>query len=154
MKLDKIDKTILKYLQEDAHMTSAELASRVKLSASGVQKRLRRLFDSRLVKHVVAVLNREEIGYDMLCFMRVMLIGHDSEKVLKFDEQIQDIPEILECHRMAGDSDYLLKVILRDREHLNDFLMHKLLSLECVDRVHTQVVLREVKETTALCLVE
>lgn len=154
MKLDHIDKIILKYLQEDAQMTSAEIASRVKLSASGVQKRLRRLFDSKLVKHVVAVLDREEVGYDMLCFMHVLLAAQKADATCEFNEAIQSMPEILECHRMIGDCDYLLKVTVRDRDHLDDFMTHRLLGLNCVSRVNTHIVLKEIKETTALRVME
>ena len=102
------------------------------------------------LRNYVTVLDRKSVGYDMLCFVEVILRAHDNEQVTLFDETILGLDEIQECHRLTGNSDYLLKVVVRDREHLDHFLMHTLLPLPAVDRVHTRIVLREIKETSKI----
>ena len=129
-------------------MTNAELADKVDLSTSGVQKRLKKLEESGVIKKYVTVLDRKAVGYDMLCFVEVILRAHDTEQVAQFDMKVCELDEIQECHRLTGNSDYLLKVVVRDREHLDHFLMQVLLPFPAVDRVHTRIVLREIKETS------
>ena len=129
-------------------MTNAELADKVDLSTSGVQKRLKKLEESGVIKKYVTVLDRKAVGYDMLCFVEVILRAHDTDQVAEFDAEVQKMDEIQECHRLTGNSDYLLKVVVRDREHLDHFLMQVLLPFPAVDRVHTRIVLREIKETS------
>ena len=123
MELTDRDRLLLAYLQDNAQMTNAELAEKVDLSTSGVQKRLKKLEESGVIKKYVTVLDRKAVGYDMLCFVEVILRAHDTEQVSLFDETVRGLDEIQECHRLTGNSDYLLKVVVRDREHLDHFLM-------------------------------
>lgn len=131
-------------------MTNAELADQVGLSPSGVQKRLKKLEEGGLVKKYATVLDRAGLGYDMLCFVQVSLRVHVPDAVSEFDQAVLGMPEILECHRLTGNFDYLLKVVVHNREHLDHFLMKVLMPLPAVDRVYTSVVLREIKETTTI----
>ncbi len=148
--LDEKDRILLQRLQENALITSAELATQVDLSVSGVQKRLKKLEENGVIQRYAAIVDRAAVGYDMLCFVQVTLQGHVADSVSDFDATVQRMPEILECHRLTGTADYLLKVTVRNREHLDQFLMKDLLSLRIVDRLQTSVVLKEVKETTAV----
>ena len=150
IEIDEKDQVLLTHLQTNGRATSAELASQVDLSVSGVQKWLKKLEESGVIERYTAVLNRQAVGYDMLCFVEVTLRGHESDSVANFDAVVQQMPEILECHRLTGSADYLLKVTVRNREHLDHFLMKEVLSLRSVDRLQTSVVLREIKETTAV----
>jgi DNA-binding Lrp family transcriptional regulator len=153
MELTERDRLLLDYLQDNAQITNAELAEKVDLSTSGVQKRLKKLAEQGVIKNYVTVLDRKAVGYDMLCFVEVILRVHDSEQVRLFDEKVRAQPEIQECHRLTGNSDYLLKVVVRDREHLDHFLMQVLLPFPAVDRVHTRIVLHEIKETSKVATV-
>ena len=150
--LDKKDSTLLKHMQNNARLTSAELSKLVDLSPSGVQKRLRKLEENGIVEKYATMLNRKRLGYDLLVFVKVIIQGHTMELIAKFDEAIKNMPEVLESHRIIGDADYLLKVVVRDREHLDHFLMKNLLSLHSVERVSSYLVLKEVKETTSIGL--
>lgn len=150
--LDKKDSTLLDRLQNNARLTSAELGKLVDLSPSGVQKRLRKLEENGVVERYATMLNRKRLGYDLLVFVKVIIQGHTAELIAEFDRAIQDMPEVLESHRIIGDADYLLKVVIRDREHLDQFLMENLLSLKSVERVSSYLVLKEVKETTRIGL--
>ena len=150
--LDKKDSTLLQQLQNNARLTSAELGKLVDLSPSGVQKRLRKLEENGVVEKYATLLNRKQLGYDLLVFVKVIIHGHTAELIEEFDEAVSHMPEVLESHRIIGDADYLLKVVIRDREHLDQFLMKNLLSLKSVERVSSYLVLKEVKETTSIGL--
>ena len=150
--LDKKDSTLLKHIQNNARLTNAELGKLVDLSPSGVQKRLRKLEENGVVDRYATMLNRKRLGYDLLVFVKVIIQGHTAELIAKFDAAICEMPEVLESHRIIGDADYLLKVIARDREQLDHFLMEQLLSLDSVARVSSYLVLKEVKETTNIGL--
>lgn len=145
--LDDKDRVLLSRLQDNARMSSAELGKLVDLSPSGVQKRLRKLEESGVVKKYAAVLDRKQLGFDLAVFVQVTIQGHTPEQVLQFDAAIQEMAEVLECHRVTGNADYLLKVVVRDHVHLDQFLMHRLLPLPSVARVNSNLVLKEVKET-------
>lgn len=150
--LDKIDRLLLEQLQTNARLTNAELAKLVDLSPSGVQKRLRKLEENGVVERYAVVLNRQLLGYDLLVFVKVIIQGHTTKLIAEFDKAIGEMPEVLESHRIIGDADYLLKVVVRDREHLDFFLMERLLTLNFVARVSSYLVLKEVKETTTIGL--
>jgi Lrp/AsnC family leucine-responsive transcriptional regulator len=150
--LDKKDSTLLTHMQNNARLTSAELGKLVNLSPSGVQKRLRKLEENGIVERYATMLNRKSLGYDLLVFVKVIIQGHTVKLIAEFDEAIRKMPEVLESHRIIGDADYLLKVVVRDREQLDQFLMERLLSLGSVARVSSYLVLKEVKETTSIGL--
>jgi DNA-binding Lrp family transcriptional regulator len=148
--LDEKDRQLLKHLQGDARLTNTELAKRVDLSPPGLQRRLRKLEDAGIIEQYVTLLDREAVGFDMLCFVQVTLLRHEPESIRRFKEIVQDMPEVLECHHITGEFDYLLKVIVRNREHLEKFLVEKLTPVPGMDKIRTSLVLREIKSTTCL----
>jgi DNA-binding Lrp family transcriptional regulator len=150
--LDNIDRDLLNALQDDARLSIVELARRVDLSPSGLQKRLRKLEEQGLVHQYAAILNREQAGFDMLCFVNVTLRRHASSNVAGFRETVRAMPEVLECHHITGEYDYLLKVVVRNRKHLEMFLMQQLTPIDTIDKIRTSIVLSEIKATTALPL--
>lgn len=150
--MDEKDRQLLKHLQGDARLTNTELARRIDLSPPGLQRRLRKLEDSGIIEQYVTLLDREAVGFDMLCFIQVTLLRHEPESIWRFKEIVQDMPEVLECHHITGEFDYLLKVIVRNREHLEKFLVEKLTPVPGMDKIRTSLVLREIKTTTSLPL--
>lgn len=150
--LDEKDRALLAHLQDNARMTSAELGKLVELSPSGVQKRLRKLEENGVVKKYATIVDRRTLGYDLVVFVQVTLQGHTSDSVAEFDAVIQQMDDVLECHRVTGTADYLLKVVVRDHQHLDHFLMNQLLPMPSVERVNSNLVLKAVKETTNLGL--
>ena len=147
---DKIDNIILKELQENARVSNADLARRAGLSPSAILTRVKRLEEQGYINRYAATLNRQKMGYDMLCFVGVSLLRHEAAQVLEFDEAIQKIPEVLECHHVTGDYDYLLKVIAKNTADLEQFLIHSLTPVKGVARIHTSVVLSEIKASSSL----
>jgi DNA-binding Lrp family transcriptional regulator len=150
--LDETDRLLLKYLQEDARISNVELARRVDLSPPGLHKRLRRLEEAGVVTRYVTLLDREAVGYDMLCFVQVTLQRHAPDAVANFRSEVQKMAEVLECHHLTGEFDYLLKVVVRNRKHLEEFIVGTLTPVRGMDKIRTSLVLSEIKATTVLAL--
>lgn len=149
---DDLDKAILRELQQDARISNAELARRVNLSPPAVHARVKRLEEQGHIEQYAMLVNRQSLGYDMLCFVSVNLQPHQVEQVQGFHEAIQGMPEVLECHHVTGDYDYLLKVVARNTQDLERFLLDRLTPAPGVARIHTSLVLREVKTSTSIPL--
>jgi DNA-binding Lrp family transcriptional regulator len=152
IQLDDVDRVLLAALQEDARITNAELARRVDLSPPGLQKRLKKLEDTGVIEQYVTLINREAVGYDMLCFVQVTLQCHEPTAVSHFRQAVQQMPEVQECFHLTGEYDYLLKVVLRNRRHLEQFLLESLTPVPGMDKIRTSLVLSEIKTTTAVPL--
>jgi DNA-binding Lrp family transcriptional regulator len=150
IELDHIDRTLLEALQIDGRMSNAELARRVDLSSPGLHKRLRRLEDAGVIRGYVALVDREAVGYDMLCFVQVTLQRHEPDAVDNFRREVQMMAEVLECHHITGEYDYLLKVVVRNRKHLERFILETLTPVRGMDKIRTSLVLSEIKATTAV----
>lgn len=150
--LDELDAAILGMLQEDASLTNAELARRLHISPPAVHSRIKRLKRQGYIQRVVALLDRELLGHDMLCFVQVIMQGHHRDRIDAFRQAVQDIPQVLECHHMTGEYDFLLKVLAYNRTALERLLVEKLSVIPGVARLQTSVVLSEVKRTTAIPL--
>lgn len=152
--LDEIDRQILHLLQNNSRIPSAQLARRVNLSAPGLQKRLKKLEESGIIEGYVTLVNREAIGLDLLCFAQITLAHHQPEYVGQFCDRVKELPEVLECHHLTGEFDYLLKVVVSNRQHLERFLFDKITRIPGVDKIRTSIVLNEIKASTSLPLPE
>jgi DNA-binding Lrp family transcriptional regulator len=148
--LDSTDKLILEILQSEGRLSNAELARRVNLSPPATHARLRRLEEEGVIRGYAALLDREKSGYDMLCFVQISLQLHQPQQVQAVRDAIRDMPEVLECHHITGEYDYLLKVVIHNRKDLERFILERLTPVPGVARIHTSLVLTEVKATTAL----
>ena len=149
-KLDKVDRDLLNYLQENARITNAELARRVELSPPGLQKRVRKLEEAGIIDQYATILNPETVGYDMLCYVQITLVRHKSDFLQNFMKVVQDIPEVLEAYHITGEYDYLLKVVIRNRKHLEEFILETLSPLPGMDKIRISLVLNKIKSTTAV----
>ncbi|MCJ7708063.1 MAG: Lrp/AsnC family transcriptional regulator [Anaerolineales bacterium] len=150
--MDDLDRAILRVLQENGRATNADLARQLHLSPPAIHARVRRLERQGTIHRYVALLDRAKVGYDMLCFINVSLQMHQIEQVERFRDEVQNMPEVLECHHVTGEYDYLLKVAIRNRQDLERFVVRRLTPVPGVARIHTSLVLTEVKTTTAVPL--
>jgi DNA-binding Lrp family transcriptional regulator len=150
--IDDLDRRLLVYLQTNARASTAALARRFKLSGPGLQKRLRKLEDRGVIHRYATIVSRQAVGLDLLCFVNVMLAHHRPNSIKRFPGRIERMPEVLECHFLTGEYDYLLKVIVSNHDHLERFLFEKLMKVDGVDRIRTSIVVKEVKMSTALPL--
>ena len=112
---------------------------------------LRRLERDGIIREYVAILDRESIGYDLLCFVNVGLNPHSQEVMCAVEKMINTMPQVLECYNLTGRSDMLLKVVVENHRELNAFVK-TLSTLHGIDRIETSVVLNHVKTTTELSL--
>jgi Lrp/AsnC family leucine-responsive transcriptional regulator len=150
--MDDYDRAILDALQQDGRIANAELARRLNLSPPAIHARLRRLEEAGLIARYAAVLDREKLGFDLLCFVNISLQRHTREHVDVFRDRIRALPNVLECHHVTGEYDYLLKVVVRNRKELEHLLMEDLTPIPGVAHIHTSLVLNEIKAATALPL--
>ncbi|WP_287028868.1 Lrp/AsnC family transcriptional regulator [Pseudomonas sp. UBA6310] len=150
--LSGIDRKILRLLQHDADLSAAEIAERVELSQSPCWRRIHRLQEEGLIERKVALLNPKLLGLSMTVFVNIKLSAHGRNNLAEFEQAIVGYPEVLECHTMAGSSDYLLKVVARDIDAYERFLRDQLLRLPHVQEAHSNIAMSEVKRTTELPL--
>lgn len=150
IQLDAKDHELLRLLQANARISNAELARHVDLSPPGLQKRLRRLESAGVIEDYVTLVNREALGYDMLCIIQINLQRHEPEAIARFRDRVQDLPEVLECYHLTGQYDYLMKIVVRNRKHLERFLMETLTPIPSMDTIRTSLVLSDIKVTTAV----
>jgi Lrp/AsnC family leucine-responsive transcriptional regulator len=152
MKLDAIDRRILAALQTDGRMTNNDLADLVGLSPSPCLRRVRALEAAGIIKGYVALLDPLLLGLGTSVFVRVWLTGQDDETVQRFNDSILDLPHVIECHMMAGDCDFLLRVVASDLEAYRRFQAEKLARIAGVQSLKTDIPLQRVKVTAALPL--
>ena len=150
--IDELDRKLLTVLQDDARRPASELARKLKLSGPGLQKRMRKLEERGVIRRYAAIVNREAAGLGILCFVHIMLAHHRPDSIKRFPDRIKNMREVLECHFLTGEFDYLLKVVCANHEDLEKFLFERLMKVPGVDRTRTSIVVKEVKATTALPL--
>lgn len=141
--MDAFDSKILKLLAQNARMTGADIARKVNLSLPAVTERLRKLTRSGMIDGYTIKLNREKLSLHLMAFIHVWI---DHTKNVNVKDQIIALNEVLECHHLAGDSDLLLKVLVKDAAALEDLLVHKIKGIKAVTRTSTTIILSTYKE--------
>lgn len=150
--LDRTDLAILALLQREGRLSNAELAQRVNLSPSATLRRVQRLEAEGVIAGYGARLSPAALGLGLQAFVRLQLARHDRDSVARFVEQVQDWEEVVACHALSGDMDYLLHVVVEDLDHFSRFLLDHLLASAGVADVNTSFVLRAVKQGQGLPL--
>ena len=150
--LDRTDLALLAILQREGRISNAELAERVSLSASACLRRVQRLEQAGVLAGYSAVLDPARVGLGLQAFVRVQLSRHDAEAIAGFTRRVNDWDEVIACHALTGDMDYLLHVAVQDLEHFSRFLLDHLLNATGVADVNSSFVLRTVKQARALPL--
>jgi Lrp/AsnC family transcriptional regulator, leucine-responsive regulatory protein len=148
--LDTIDKKVLSLLQEQGRLSNAQLAKEVGLSAPSMLERVRKLEKNGVIKKYVALVDPKEVGQGITAFVSVSLRLHQKEEIEAFVEEVRQIPEVLECHHVSGEADYLMKVVSRDIEHYEKFLLGKLTHFKVISRIHTSFILKSLKQETTI----
>jgi Lrp/AsnC family leucine-responsive transcriptional regulator len=150
--LDRIDRTLLRLLQEDGRRTMLDLARRVGLSPTGASQRVKRLFGEGFIRAVRAVIDPSKIGRGTLVFIEVRL-DHTAPQVFeRFAEAVSRAPEIIECHMVVGGFDYLVKARIADMAMFQEFLQRVILPLPGVRETHTYASIADVKPDALLPL--
>jgi len=150
IKLDDIDRRILRALQKNGRRQNAELADEVGLSPSPCLRRIKLLEESGVIERYVALLDATKIGMGLTVFARIWLTGQDVETVDHFTNEVKKLPQIVECHLMAGDCDFLLRVVATDLDDYRRFQINHLTRIKGVQSVKTEIPMQKVKLTTEL----
>jgi Lrp/AsnC family leucine-responsive transcriptional regulator len=153
IKLDRIDKHILTLMQRNGRISNLELAEQVGLSPTPCSRRVKRLEESGIVDRHVTILNAEALDLNLTAIVSIAMDRHTPERFANFERKVATFPEVLECSVVTGQSaDFLLKVVVRDMRHYEQFLLGQLTGLEGVSGVHSSFVLRKVVDKTELPL--
>ncbi|NQV78346.1 MAG: Lrp/AsnC family transcriptional regulator [Lutibacter sp.] len=150
--LDLIDKQLVNLLQQNSKANIKEIALKIGLTQTPTYERIKRLEKSGVIQKYVAVLNKEKVGFMVEVFCQVTLLVHSKELITKFENAVNKIDEVIECFHVAGNYDYLLKVIVKDMKSYQLFLKNKLSVLDSVSNVQSTFVMSSTKETNILKL--
>ncbi|GAA4849438.1 Lrp/AsnC family transcriptional regulator [Algivirga pacifica] len=150
VKLDQTDRKILDILQKQAKITNAQLSKDIELSPAPTLERVKKLENSGIIMSYHAKLNTKALGLGVTTFINVKLARHNKENNASFLKQISNIPEVIECHHLTGNSHYLLKVITTDIEAYHKVLLDKLSEIEEIDDLQSMVVLDTPKDSKTI----
>ena len=151
--LDAIDCRIIDALQADGRLSNVDLAHRVGLSPSPCLRRVNRLEREGYIQTYRAMLERRLIGLGLTVFVGVKIDGHADDRATVFEAAVVAMPEVIACHMVSGEADYLLEVVVPDLEHYQRFLLGKLLSLPIVKEVRSSIAIQTLKAAAPLPLV-
>ena len=152
MKLDIIDKKILNILQEDGRIRNSELAKQINISPPPTAERVKKLENNGYIKNYAALVDPVKVGVSCLTYVEVTLIRHGKDAIERFMDSIIKLHEVLECHHITGEADFLLKVATKDIPTYEQFIIQTLTALPDVQHLKTLVVLSTMKQETKIPL--
>ena len=147
--MDKVDQQILRILQTDSSLSISEIARKVGLSASPCWKRINKLQNDGIIKSKIALLDGNLLGFSLTAYVSIKTGEHSREWLEEFSKTVTKMPEVMEFHRMAGDVDYMLKVVVSDIQAFDNFYK-RLISASSINEVTSRFSMETIKETTAL----
>jgi len=151
--MNKLDKQILDLLQQDATLAVSDIAERVNLSTTPCWKRIKRLEESGVIKARVALLDSAKIGAGVSVFVHIKTQQHEQQWLTRFADAIAHFDEVMECYRMAGEWDYLLRVATRDIESFDRFYKKLISQVDGLTDVTSSFAMEEIKFSTRLPLI-
>jgi Lrp/AsnC family transcriptional regulator, leucine-responsive regulatory protein len=152
VKLDAVDLKILGFLQKDGRIPNYRLAKKVGLTPAPTLARVKKLEASGYIRRYVALVDQKMLGMPVTAFVSVILESHKKKTSIEFVKAVEKLPEVLECHHIAGDEDFLLKVVTANPGDYESFVLEKLTRIEGIEKVKTTFVLSSSKLETAIPL--
>lgn len=152
MIFDETDKKLLKLLQTDSKQTNKALSNVLGLSVTAVYERIKKLENAGVIDKYVALVNKNAVDKDFVAFCHVKLVQHSQDYVVKFEREVRQLEEVLECYHISGDYDYLLKVLVEDMEAFREFMVKKLTKINHIGSTHSMFMINEVKHTTSITI--
>ena len=152
MTFDPIDQQLITLLQTDSKQTNKELSNKLNLSVTAVYERIKKLENQGVISKYVALVNKEKVNKGFVAFCHVKLMQHSQDYVVKFEKEVTNLPEVLECYHISGDYDYLLKVLVGDMEAFREFMVNRLTKINHIGSTHSMFMINEVKHTTAITI--
>ena len=149
--LDKIDRQILALLRENARMSNLELAESVNLSPTPCARRVKQLEDAGVITGYSVTTDPRKLGYQLSVYIAISMDKHTAERFKKKEKKLREFPEVVSCSIVTGRSeDYLIKALVKDMAHYEEFLLHRLNRIEGIAQVHTSFELRQVFEKSII----
>jgi Lrp/AsnC family leucine-responsive transcriptional regulator len=152
VKLDSIDKKILEILQTNSNITNAQLAQEIGLSPAPTLERVKKLETAGVIKSYHAVIDTASVGMGVSTFVMVTLKGHNKDNIEKFMKVIRKIDEVIECHHLTGQADFILKIVCTDIPAYQNLMLEKVSNIEVVDNMQTMVILSTFKDSKVVPL--
>lgn len=152
MKLDKIDNSLLGLLQEDSKKTTKEYALKLGLSTTAIYERIKRLERAGAIRSYVALVDKAIVDRNFTVFCHVQLVQHVKGNIAQFEAQVMRLQEVVECHHLSGDYDYLLKIHVKDMDAYRHFMVNKLTAMNHIGSTQSSFTIKEVKHSTAIPL--
>ena len=146
--MDKVDGKILMQLQLDAKQNTKQIANKIGLSVTPTYERIRKMERSGIIKSYVALLDRSKIEKEVVAYCQITLSKHQKSTVDSFERKMNSIPEIMECHHVSGNFDFLLKVVASNINEFHKFTTEKLSVFEEIATIHTVFVMKSAKDST------
>ena len=147
--MDKVDQQILRILQTDSSLSISEIARKIGLSASPCWKRINKLQNNGIIKSKIALLDGNLLGFGLTAYVSIKTGEHSRDWLEDFSKTVTKMPEVMEFHRMAGDVDYMLKVVVSDIQAFDNFYK-RLIGASSINEVTSRFSMETIKETTAL----
>jgi DNA-binding Lrp family transcriptional regulator len=151
-KLDNIDRKIVELLQADSNITNAQLAQEIGLSPAPTLERVKKLETQGVIKSYHAVIDLASVGLGVSTFVMCTLKGHNKENIEKFITAIRSIEEVIECHHVTGQADFILKVVAPDIPAYQSLMLEKVSNIEVVDSLQSTVILSTFKDSKVVPL--
>lgn len=152
MKFDEKDVHLMGLLQEDSKRTTKEFAYHLNLSVTAVYERIKRLEKSGVITNYVALIDKHKVDRAFVVLCHVKLVQHTKDYVLKFEKEVLQLEEVVECYHTSGDYDYILKIYVSDMQAYRDFMVTKLTAIDHIGSTQSSFVINEVKHTTRIPL--
>ena len=148
--MDKIDRKILDILQANAKITNAQLSKDIGLSPAPTLERVKKLETSGIIKSYHAKLDTDKVGLGVHTFVQVSLKGHNKKNIDAFINEINSIPEVIECHHITGSGDFILKIISSDIQSYQKLMLEKVSEIEVVDGLQSMIILSTFKDSKVM----
>lgn len=150
--MDAVDKKILNELQNNAKQNTKQIAAKIGLSVTPTYERIKRLEKNGTIKKYVALIDREIIGKQIIAYCQITLFKHQKSLIDEFKKKMLDLYEVMECHHVSGNFDFLIKIVVNDMNSFQVFINEKLSVVEGISTIHSSFVLDSFKESTKYSL--
>ncbi len=150
IKLDGTDRKILELLQTNSNITNAQLAQEIGLSPAPTLERVKKLENSEVIKSYHAVIDPAAVGMGVTTFVFVSLKGHNKDNIERFIKAIKEIEEVIECHHVTGQADFILKIVATDIPAYQNLMLEKVSNIEVVDNMQSTVILSTFKDSKVI----
>ena len=145
-------KKLVNYLQIDSKITTKKLATELHLSVTAIYERIKKLEKKGVIKKYVAVVDKEKIQRNFIVFTQVKLVQHHHKYIEKFEKEVIQFTEVLECYNISGDYDYFLKIAVENMKSYRNFINLKLTTLNHISSTHSTFIIDEIRNNTAILL--